>query len=884
MRLSKKFFTIVTLCCIGYISSEDSCFQPFCSCDIDNQILNCLTFNSFTQLDFTSNLIAWKEISFFSFTRLKLDSNLNLQGLKLNTSVVPKITISNIEAFNIDYNPFKKIEYIGTGNKIDLIISNSRILFESTSLNFCTYASDRDFIFSGLKLAKLGLYFDDFLSSSRFCPLMFHNSTIDTIEFLRPSGNINFVPIEATANPSIKISELIITGGYDSFPKSLTQASILNYDLFKSIKALELQGTYISTIENNLLEKFQYLKNFKFNNIRISNLLSDKTLTWFENLNSNQNINLDTTALTQDVVTNKVARLYLSAEQNFEFEDEDFCLLDRFPHKNLVLPLIDKPLLVPCSCTIYFLYKYYQQYKPYLTNDELRMIPTQCLDINTILLQEQLDYCDIDRLLAKCKGETNTVTTGTTIQTGTTGKEKTCINPEYKCECNFDYFNYLSCSNPLIVQVPTDFTTSDSIQWNFVSFVGSSITTISDFNSLELAPNAVVTVKNINNFGSRIFSKLLSTTSFQFIVEQSSLFSLGRNLVFFDAKLSLLEFNDCEFSSSIVVNCFEGATIDTLLIKYPKNLSSPFEFRPQPLFKPANIRKFKIENAYDSFTTFFTLDSFTLPNRLFQSLEELEVVNTQLFSIDDFALEQLDNLKILKLNNINLIQVLKNSQLTQTNWLSTAHVEKLFLGREYETGFYFQDTYLCDFKAINSDTMVYIYDSIDSAEGPDCTCTIFWLYKNIDYEALKNDVNSMYVPKCIKNLGNSESLNDKISNCLNNVDIETYCNLITTTTDSTASVTSVKTTQEPKPNGTSVETTSVSKPNANETVITKPTTTKTIENDSIKVEVAFYGFIILAVLFVIVLGLLIVLFYKLSKFKSLNKLRRYPVAENTTNL
>ena len=889
-RLFEQLITFYVL--FKLILSQNSCFEPFCNCDIENQILNCLTFTAFTQLDFKSNQIAWKEIQFFSFSRLKLDSNLNLQGLKLNTSIVPKVSFFNIDAFNIDYNPFKKIEYIGNGDKIELLISNSRFLFESssTAADFCSFSESRDFIFSDLKISKLNINFVDLISSSRFCPLIFYNTSIESMEFLRPTGTINFVSMQMINDSKIKINELIITGGNDVFPKTLTKTSILNTDLFYSIKSLVLRNTYISLIEKDLFDNFIYLKNLKFFNIKLNNLLNDKTSNWLENLNSNENNNWDsTTALTQDIVNNKVFRMVLGEEVNFQFEDDDFCLFEKFPHKNLVLPLIETPSKLPCGCTIYHLYKYYMQYKPFLTKDELDMIPTNCLDINSQLLEEQLEYCDIDRRLNECKGLIYDNTTEQEVTAlKTTIKPKSCIKDEYNCECNFDYFNYLSCNDPSITQVPNDLSTPDNVKWNFVSFSGSSINTVNEFNSLELDSNAVITVKNINTFGSRIFSKILTNTNFQFIVEDSNLGSLSRNLVFLNANLSLLEFNECQFISEILINAFEGATIDTFLIKYPKNFSIPLRFRPQPIFK-TEIRKFKIENAYDSFSLAFSLDPFTIPSRLFQSLEELEIVNTQLYYIDGPAIEQLENLKVLKLNNINLIKVLDGIQSSETNWLSASQIEKLFIGREYEINFYFQNEYLCYFKEISNNMMIYIYDSIDSPEGPNCTCTLFWLYKNMDFDALKNDENSMYVPKCIKDLGNIENLNGKLNSCLNNTYIETYC-LETTTSSSTSTTLSTSTSTDATTFSSSTSTTLSTSTSTDATTFSSSTSTKLLkttpviekDNSSIKTDVAFYGFIVLSIFFVLLLGLFVFLFcYYKKKLKS-NLHKVSAIKEETT--
>jgi hypothetical protein len=51
-----------------------------------------------------------------------------------------------------------------------------------------------------------------------------------------------------------------------------------------------------------------------------------------------------------------------------EFGDEEFCLFENFAHDNLVVPLFYETFnelenIVPCSCTIMWLYKDYHVYK-----------------------------------------------------------------------------------------------------------------------------------------------------------------------------------------------------------------------------------------------------------------------------------------------------------------------------------------------------------------------------------------------------------------------------------------------------------------------------------------------------------------------------------------
>jgi hypothetical protein len=69
-------------------------------------------------------------------------------------------------------------------------------------------------------------------------------------------------------------------------------------------------------------------------------------------------------------------------------------------------------------------------------------------------------------------------------------------------------------------------------------------------------------------------------------------------------------------------------------------------------------------------------------------------------------------------------------------------------------------------------------------------------YKNINFDEIKNDENSIYIPKCIKDLENINNLNEKLNSCLNNADIETFCS----TTSSSISISTTTTTTVPKTN------------------------------------------------------------------------------------
>ncbi len=67
---------------------------------------------------------------------------------------------------------------------------------------------------------------------------------------------------------------------------------------------------------------------------------------------------------------------------------------------------------------------------------------------------------------------------------------------------------------------------------------------------------------------------------------------------------------------------------------------------------------------------------------------------------------------------------------------------------------------------------MYLYDNLDSAEGVPCTCTIYWIYRNInvtDSELIE------YVPSCARNQSLVEDELKKCNEKLKADSVETYC-------------------------------------------------------------------------------------------------------------
>ena len=159
------------------------------------------------------------------------------------------------------------------------------------------------------------------------------------------------------------------------------------------------------------------------------------------------------------------------------------------------------------------------------------------------------------------------------------------------CTCSFHAsFNFLECTNSSIEQIPDDL--ASQYKWDYVSFGsggdGQGANTknnlalrTNSFQRLSLKANATIVVTNLVELGSDIFSQSLITDGqFRFVIQNSILFSLGRNLAFRGANLSQIEFKDSNLDE-ISVGAFDGAIIEKFIINgaNPQSLSPFFKVR-----------------------------------------------------------------------------------------------------------------------------------------------------------------------------------------------------------------------------------------------------------------------------------------------------------------
>lgn len=71
---------------------------------------------------------------------------------------------------------------------------------------------------------------------------------------------------------------------------------------------------------------------------------------------------------------------------------------------------------------------------------------------------------------------------------------------------------------------------------------------------------------------------------------------------------------------------------------------------------------------------------------------------------------------------------------------------------------------------------VYLYDTLDTKDGVECTCTLYWIYHRNVPANLIQSASSRYIPKCIKDLASAGQLSQRLEACQRTLgDPRDYC-------------------------------------------------------------------------------------------------------------
>lgn len=568
----------------------------------------------------------------------------------------------------------------------------------------------------------------------------------------------------------------------------------------------------------------------------------------------------------------------------FIFDDTNICLLKYLPTSDkAVLFMFDLrsnspnyDYILPCSCPIYWIYSGFSQ-SDILASPNRAKLPVHCFNVSQLVLEDQINYCQNEIKINQCKGTTTQgVTTTSILTTSPRNCNLSQIDPENeKCTCSYEAnMNILQCDN--LTRPLTDF--SSSVPFDYVNLmdIGGHLSTNS-FPNLNLAPYASLILSNIDTFDDNVFRDINYTDQFRLVLINSSMDSLSFAEPFAFTNFSVLELQECSFGNRMSAGAFNGARVDTLIINKVRSDSLVFSFRPSFTPNPPSIRRLRILDIYDTFkknpnVEIFGLDSFFMNQIVFQDLEEIEIRNTWLEYLDEGAFFGLNNLKVVRLENVHLFDVIQRfyqftllmGYVPENNWIYG--VQKVYMGHEFDQRFKFEDEFLCYFLNQKSETSVFIYDSLDSEDGLECTCTIYWIYQNYQFEnssAYGDDLK--YVPQCIKKLNNTDNLEARLNECLNSKESTRFCKDLligtsqaTTDQDETSSMPTVSTSTSTSTTTSTTSTTTITKTTTPLEIVTVNTHSEQLE-EILSLKKVLIG-ITSAILGVMVVGILLILF------------------------
>lgn len=306
---------------------------------------------------------------------------LSISKFSIATFNSTKILISDVYGFDVgppkitlyDLNREIEMEFYFVDFKFYL----NQILIDSCNglnASFETvFQSFRSSIF------KLGFY--DVRYPTKICPLLFNKNSILSIDFnsvINTFYKVNVLKFYRLENSSIKsmIQKLSI---YD-MEKIDIDSSLLNDRVFENIKSLTIGGEVIS-IELGLFKSFKSLTSIFFQAHYIRRLFH-RGIDWIQDLNcdlsvdlttANKSLNLSDKYITLNLVINMKSKNYnpvLLVTSSELFPNEDFCLYENFPFRQLVILFFTK-LNINNSCTYKWLTQYYYYYRLFLSDSRI---------------------------------------------------------------------------------------------------------------------------------------------------------------------------------------------------------------------------------------------------------------------------------------------------------------------------------------------------------------------------------------------------------------------------------------------------------------------------------------------------------------------------------
>ena len=178
---------------------------------------------------------------------------------------------------------------------------------------------------------------------------------------------------------------------------------LLSPSVFADLRVLNVANA-VAGVQSDL---FSHLPAVRAVILQLSNLpqLLWKGLDWVRSLNSNISVSTST-AKTQLVDHQVFLYLYSTLGDDYACPDTDFRLFSRFPHSQLVFPVVFMPDSYPVgnmTCTYLWLVQYVDSYTQLPSRDQ-RFMPSGIIS-DFGYLKSRLQGLNLSELLAKCNFE-----------------------------------------------------------------------------------------------------------------------------------------------------------------------------------------------------------------------------------------------------------------------------------------------------------------------------------------------------------------------------------------------------------------------------------------------------------------------------------------------
>ncbi len=341
--------------------------------------------NCTTQIFETSSLLLNADEKMLLESNLNLTNILNLVNFTFPSGEIPMILVRNILGFNQFVNerksssPFVLLSNYGfyfNNVNFDFYLNKTRITKEMCAhKNF--YEKQINYFWP---MTNVFFNYDVFYSAP-VCPYVFLNTFIEQMALLEITNSfifknrLEFINVDEDMPKPIGLNIRQLDYLEINVLFEALTSNILYPPIFKTITLLQLTGSPYS-IQTDLFESFKKFEYIIFNVDNLSSLLH-QGLEWMSFLNSDVNVSVVSNVTKLSKYLPRIILIQFNEindkhfTRSFDYPDEDLCVFEQFPHKQLVVPSV--AILkeeIKCSCTLIWLI---QNQRLYLNLHQMRL-------------------------------------------------------------------------------------------------------------------------------------------------------------------------------------------------------------------------------------------------------------------------------------------------------------------------------------------------------------------------------------------------------------------------------------------------------------------------------------------------------------------------------